>query len=93
MAHLVRMKLSNVSLMSIHPIKYSSRILVVSTAFQVLSDSDKRAHYDRYGKSPDDRSMPSGGGSPSFRRQGGFAGGGGMGDEMSPEDLFNMFFG
>ena len=65
---------------------------MVSTAFQTLSDPDKRAHYDRYGKSPDDRSASSGGGGgPTFRRQAsGLAGGG---DEMSPEDLFNMFFG
>lgn len=59
-------------------------------------DPDKRAHYDRFGGDPDSRfgrasTAPSFGGSggspfgPGFRAQGG--------GEVSPEDLFNMFFG
>ncbi|EDR13989.1 uncharacterized protein LACBIDRAFT_152282, partial [Laccaria bicolor S238N-H82] len=62
---------------------------LVSKAFQVLSDSQKRAIYDRSGSDPEDRS----GGMRS--RSSGFATSPfGNGDgELSPEDLFNMFFG
>ncbi|KZW00050.1 DnaJ-domain-containing protein [Exidia glandulosa HHB12029] len=64
---------------------------LVSKAFQVLSDADKRAQYDANpGADPDSRfsGMSSRGG----------GGGGGMHQhtfegEMTPEDLFNMFFG
>ncbi|KAG2075662.1 DnaJ-domain-containing protein [Suillus decipiens] len=61
---------------------------MVSKAFQVLSDSQKRAIYDQSGSDPESRS---GGMSP---RGPGFSASpfGGEG-EMSPEDLFNMFFG
>lgn len=63
-------------------------------------DPDKRAHYDRYGGNPESRfssaasSSGFGGGSPFGR---GFAGrrpgGMGGGAEVTPEELFNMFFG
>jgi DnaJ family protein B protein 12 len=59
---------------------------VVSTAFQVLSDADKRAHFDRFGSDPDDRRATS---QPQFARRQYQQ----QGDEISPEDLFNMFFG
>ncbi|KAF7308841.1 J domain-containing protein [Mycena kentingensis (nom. inval.)] len=60
---------------------------LVSKAFQVLSDPQKRSIFDRSGSDPEDRSsgMPS---PSSFR-----GGGGGYEGELSPEDLFNMFFG
>lgn len=64
---------------------------MVSKAFQVLSDAQKRSAYDRHGDDPDSRfsgmSSPAG-----FGRS---RGGGGMAfeGEISPEDLFNMFFG
>ncbi|KIL69283.1 hypothetical protein M378DRAFT_184467 [Amanita muscaria Koide BX008] len=62
----------------------------VSKAFQVLSDPQKRASYDRSGADPESRfggmSSPSG---PSMNTFSGatFEG------EISPEELFNMFFG
>ncbi|EEA27844.1 ER associated DnaJ chaperone (Hlj1), putative [Talaromyces marneffei ATCC 18224] len=82
---------------------------MVSRAFQILSDSDKKARYDKFGGDPDSRfsasgasAGPSAGGNPF----GGFGGGGGGGgfpqsraggpmfeEEISPEELFNRFFG
>ncbi|KAF8967611.1 hypothetical protein BDZ97DRAFT_1903211 [Flammula alnicola] len=61
---------------------------LVSKAFQVLSDPQKRAVYDS-GTDPEDRH----GGMSS--RSSGFASNGGarFDGELSPEDLFNMFFG
>lgn len=75
--------------------------LVVSKAFTILSDGDKRAIYDRYGGDPDARGAGGGGGGmgrdfSSFSRGGGpgvRAYGPGMGGEIDPQDLFNMFFG
>lgn len=74
---------------------------MVSRAFQVLSDSDKKSRYDKFGGDPDSRFQPgpsaSSGGSPF----GGFGGGGfprgggagpGFESEISPEELFNRFF-
>lgn len=80
---------------------------MVSRAFQILSDSEKKSRYDKFGGDPDSRfsaagsgAGPSGAGSPFS----GFSGGGfprsqfGGGDsmfeeEISPEELFNRFFG
>ncbi|KAF8216573.1 hypothetical protein K438DRAFT_1797478 [Mycena galopus ATCC 62051] len=63
---------------------------LVSKAFQVLSDPQKRAIYDRSGSDPEDRS---GGMRPSGFQSFNGGGGGGFDGELSPEDLFNMFFG
>ncbi|KAM0789426.1 hypothetical protein ACM66B_000251 [Microbotryomycetes sp. NB124-2] len=82
--------------LSLHPDKCGApgaeeAFKMVSKAFQVLSDSNKRAVFDSTGGDPDSRGG-GGGGGPSFAR------GGGMGptfdgDELSPEDLFRFFFG
>ncbi|EEB90592.1 hypothetical protein MPER_11179 [Moniliophthora perniciosa FA553] len=64
---------------------------MVSKAFQILSDPQKRAIHDQSGSDPDDRS---GGMSSRGFSSSSFAGAGPTFDgEISPEDLFNMFFG
>ena len=74
---------------------------MVSRAFQILSDPDKKSRFDQFGGDPDNRFSSSGaagggaGGSSPFA---GFArsqsGRNPMFDaEISPEELFNQFFG
>lgn len=67
---------------------------VVSKAFQVLSDADKRAKFDKFGGDPESRHNQAAASSPF----GGFGGGAGAsmfddGAEISPEELFRQFFG
>lgn len=69
---------------------------VVSRAFQILSDPDKKTKYDKFGGDPDNRFGP--GSTSSASPFSGFARSpGGRGpmfeDEISPEELFNRFFG
>lgn len=72
---------------------------MVSRAFQILSDSDKKTKYDQFGGDPDNRfSSAGGGGAASASPFSGFARspgqrGGAYEDEISPEELFNRFFG
>ncbi|KAK5116748.1 hypothetical protein LTR62_007422 [Meristemomyces frigidus] len=75
---------------------------MVSRAFQVLSDSDKKSKYDRFGGDPESRfggGASTSGASPfsgfaSQRAAGGGGRGGGMfEEEISPEELFRQFFG
>ena len=67
---------------------------MVSKAFQVLSDSNMRAAYDRHGADPESRFS---GMSSSSAHGPGFHtspfGGNGFETEISPEELFNLFFG
>jgi DnaJ family protein B protein 12 len=81
----------------VHPDKNSApkadeAFKAVGLAYATLSDPQKKAIYDRYGdEDPDNRGGGGGGGGMRHR------GPGGMhfrpGDEVSPEDIFNMFFG
>lgn len=75
---------------------------MVSRAFSVLGDKEKREKYDKFGGDPDSRfsqaqaQNPFGGFAARQRAAGG--GGGGMGggmweDELSPEEMFQRFFG
>lgn len=70
---------------------------LVSHAFQVLSDAEKKQKYDRYGGDPDNRfgSSPASTASPfsGFARSPGGGRGPVFEDEISPEELFNRFFG
>lgn len=70
---------------------------LVSKAFQVLSDPDKKKKYDQFGGDPDARFDPrahasanGGGGASPFGN--GFARRG-FEEEMTPEELFRQFFG
>ncbi|KAI0075305.1 DnaJ-domain-containing protein [Panus rudis PR-1116 ss-1] len=87
--------------LSLHPDKNGApgadeAFKMVSKAFQVLSDPQKRAMYDQHGSDPESRfsgmsSSSSSRGGPAFAHAQQF--GGGFEGELSPEDLFNMFFG
>lgn len=59
--------------------------------YGILADPQMRAVYDRHGSDPEDRTagMAPGRGFATSP----FNGGGSFQGEMSPEDLFNMFFG
>ncbi len=54
----------------------------IGTAFAILSDKEKRSHYDTFGEDEGAATVgnPFGGRSP-------------YGADISPEDIFNMFFG
>ncbi|KAF9650778.1 DnaJ-domain-containing protein [Thelephora ganbajun] len=66
---------------------------MVSKAFQVLSDSNMRAAYDRHGADPESRfsGMSSSSRGPGFHTHS-FSDNA-FETEVSPEELFNMFFG
>lgn len=65
----------------------------ISHAYQVLSDENKRADYDKYGENvPQQPNFQNNGGQYYYQANypGGFYR---FDDEISPEDIFNMFFG
>lgn len=67
---------------------------LVSRAFQVLSDPDKKKKFDQFGGDPDARFQPPPSGGSPF---GNFARGGGrpgpmFEEEISPEEMFRQFF-
>lgn len=75
---------------------------MVSRAFGVLGDSEKKSKFDRFGGDPDSRfgaaapqqSPFSGfGGRTTSSRAGGGGGGSMWEEEISPEEMFNRFFG
>ncbi|EPS35731.1 hypothetical protein H072_10852 [Dactylellina haptotyla CBS 200.50] len=72
---------------------------LIAKAFQVLSDPQKRAIYDKTGGDPESRNFggsSAGAGGPfaGFQTRGaGTPGRHPFTDEISPEELFNMFFG
>jgi DnaJ family protein B protein 12 len=72
-------------------------LVAISHAFTVLGDEGKREQYDRYGIDPESSGRGGGGGAgPAFARGGGgpaFRNASFGGEEISPEELFNMFFG
>ncbi|KAJ1959108.1 Chaperone protein dnaJ [Dipsacomyces acuminosporus] len=68
---------------------------LVASAFTTLSDDNKRAHYDRFGSTSDRIPESSGFAGRSGRDGMGpmFTTGRAGAEDISPEDLFNMFFG
>ena len=81
--------------LKLHPDKNSAphadeAFKALGLAYATLSDPQKRTIYDRYGEEDPDN-HGGGGGAGGFRRHGG-----GVhfnGQEVNPEDIFNMFFG
>ena len=70
---------------------------MVSRAFQILSDPDKKTKYDRFGGDPDSRFSSSASASSPFsgfaRSPDGARPGGSMfEEEVTPEELFRQFF-
>ena len=71
---------------------------MVSRAFQILSDSDKKSKYDKFGGDPDNRFSSASSASASnpfagFAGRNGPRGGAMFEEEISPEELFRQFFG
>ena len=76
---------------------------MVSRAFGILGDKEKKEKYDRHGTDPDSRFANAQNATPGFgggfgRRADGFGGhghpfGAGGGEEMTPEEMFARFFG
>ncbi|KAL1917718.1 uncharacterized protein VTP21DRAFT_3552 [Calcarisporiella thermophila] len=79
--------------LQMHPDKNSApgadeAFKMISKAFQVLSDAQKREIFDKYSTDPDKRHTGMSG--FAHQRGNGFAS---FEDEITPEELFNMFFG
>lgn len=71
---------------------------VVSRAFQILSDEEKKSKYDKFGGDPDSRFQPGPSASSGASPFSGFGGGGfprggqRFDEEVSAEEMFNRFF-
>ena len=68
---------------------------MVSRAFQILSDADKKSKFDKFGGDPDSRFGPGAASSSpfsGFARSTSGARGPAFDEEISPEELFNRFF-
>ncbi|KAJ5193980.1 Heat shock protein DnaJ [Penicillium cf. griseofulvum] len=71
---------------------------MVSRAFQILSDEEKKSKYDKFGGDPDSRFQPGPSASSGASPFGGFGGGGfprggqRFDEEVSAEEMFNRFF-
>ncbi len=82
--------------LKLHPDKNSApkaddAFKALGLAYATLSDPQKRTIYDRFGEEdPDNRG---GGGGGGFRHGGGGQGVHFNGQNVNPEDIFNMFFG
>ncbi|KAJ3108965.1 DnaJ sub B member 14 [Phlyctochytrium planicorne] len=63
----------------------------IGHSFAVLSDHVKRENYDKFGIDGESGRSPTS--SAGFNAGHGFGRHGGFGEEISPEELFNMFFG
>ncbi|PHH67158.1 hypothetical protein CDD81_2927 [Ophiocordyceps australis] len=70
---------------------------MVSRAFGILGDKEKREKYDRYGTDPDSRFANAQAQNPfagfASRQASGTGGRGGWEEELSPEEMFARFFG
>ncbi|KAF2155552.1 DUF1977-domain-containing protein [Myriangium duriaei CBS 260.36] len=68
---------------------------MVSRAFQVLSDADKKSKFDKFGGDPDSRFSAASSSSSPFSgfSQGATARGPMFEEEISPEEMFRQFFG
>ena len=77
-----------------YPVGECSSREVAIRSYTSPTDPQKRAAYDRHGSDPESRfsGMSSTGRAPPGFATNGF-GGGGFESEISPEELFNMFFG
>jgi DnaJ homolog subfamily B member 12 len=69
---------------------------VVSKAFQILSDPDKKSRFDKFGGDPDSRHSAAAPGASPFGRASTRGGGDWSSfdeQEITPEELFRQFFG
>ncbi|KAJ3219424.1 hypothetical protein HDU67_001255 [Dinochytrium kinnereticum] len=64
----------------------------IGHSFAVLSDPAKREGYDKFGIDGESGRSPAAGGGGGFNPGYGFGRHGGFGEEISPEEIFNMFF-
>lgn len=71
---------------------------MVSRAFGILGDKEKRGKYDKFGTDPDSRFASAQAQNPfsgfaTRQPSGGMGGGGRWEEELSPEEMFSRFFG